>query len=524
MLIIKFALMPSPGLCLDRKSPPACRPTLVFGFTSCQSIFITQSLTMADHCSGIYECECEVDTRTAKAVYDSRETKLTIHYADNGETPTWPSHIVGVLRGTNDSPHTIIAVSSPSSQNDSSLNQSLPALQTISVTNLPAPFLTTYTIQSQIEIQPPRLPHREQLPTTHIVLSTASGTGLAISFHTTLLAPLLSLLNLRQHKDYLMHPTTSAQTITQLTQNLFLPTANTGLAQRIILLSGDGGVTNIVNALMQGKRSDKYRAPLLVLLPAGTGNALAHSTGLSWDGTEGLSAMARGFGKAIPLLRVEFSMGAKTVLPGGEGEVEIEGRTVAGRPLVFGAVVASWGLHASLVADSDSEEYRRFGVERFRRAAEENLFPADGSEPHAYRAKVSFKMSGDAREEGWVEVGREAHSYVLATLVSNLERDFVISPDSKPLDGRLKVVHFGYLLGEEVMRIMDLAYQGGKHVQDGIVGYEDVEGVRIDFAGTEKDGRWRRICVDGTIFRVEEDGWVEITKEPSKVLQLNVLA
>jgi diacylglycerol kinase family enzyme len=480
---------------------------------------------MADHSSGIYECECEIDSRPAKAVYDSTQTKLAIHYTDNGETPTWPSHIVGVLQGTIDSPHRIIVVSPSSSQNDSSPNQSLPALQILSATNLPAPFVTTHTIQSQIEPQPSWLLHREQLPTTHIVISTTSGTGLATSFHTTLLAPLLSLLSLHQNTHYLIHPTTSAQSVTQLTQNLFLPTANTGLSQRIILLSGDGGVTNIVNSLMHGTKSDTYRAPLLVLLPAGTGNALAHSAGLSRDGTEGLSAMARGVGKGLPLLRVEFSMGTKVVLPGGKGEKEIEDRTAAGRPLVFGAVVASWGLHASLVADSDSEEYRRFGLEGFQMAARENLFPADGSGAHAYRAKVLLKKrGGNEKKEGWVEVGRDEHSYVLATLVSNLEKDFVISPDSKPLDGRLRVVHFGHFRGEEVMRIMDLAYQGGKHVQDGAVGYEDVEGVRIDFAGTEKDGRWRRICVDGTIFRVEEDGWVEITKEPSQVLQLNVLA
>ena len=234
--------------------------------------------------------------------------------------------------------------------------------------------------------------------------------------------------------------------------------------------------------------------------------------------------MARGVGRGLPLLRVEFSAGTKVVLAEGEGEEEIEGRAETGRPLVFGAVVASWGLHASLVADSDSVEYRKFGVERFQRAARENLFPADGSGAHAYKARVSLKRGGGRGEEGWVVMGREEYSYVLATLVSNLERNFVVSPDSKPLDGRLRVVYIGHLGGEEVMRIMDLAYQGGKHVQDGAVGYEEVEGVRIDFAGTEKNSRWRRICVDGTIFRVEEDGWVEITKEPSKVLQLNSLA
>jgi diacylglycerol kinase family enzyme len=477
---------------------------------------------MADHHSNIYECECHVDARPAKAVYSSAETKLTFHYTDNRETPTWLSHIIGVLPGTDDSPHTIIAVSPTSLRSYNSPNQSLPTLQTISVTKLPVPFLTTHTIQPQIESQPAWLPHREKLPTTHIVISTTSGTGLATSFHTTLLVPFLSLLNLSQHKHYLVHSTTSAQTITELTQNLFLPTANSGLAQRIILLSGDGGVTDIVNALMHGKRRDTYRAPLLVLLPVGTGNALAHSARLSWDGTEGLSALARGMGRWLPLMRVEFSAGTK-VMRAGEEE-EIEGKTEAGLPLVFGAVVTSWGLHASLVADSDSVDYRKFGVERFQRAARENLFPADGSGPHAYRARVSVKRSGGAGEEGWVDVGKGEYSYVLATLVSNFERDFVISPDSKPLDGRLRVVHIGHFGGEEVMRIMNLAYEGGKHVQDGAVGYEEVEGVRIDFAGTEKDSRWRRVCVDGTIFRVEEDGWVEITKEPSKVLQLNSLA
>jgi len=477
---------------------------------------------MADNHSNIYECECHVDARSAKAVYNSTEKKLTVQYTDNGETPTWPSLIVGVLPSTDDSPHTIIAISPPSSRSHKSPNQSLRTLQTISVTKLPGPFLTTHTIQPQIEPQPAWLPDREQLPTTHIVISTNSGTGLATSFHETLLVPFLSLLNLSQHKHYLVHSTTSAQTITELTRNLFLPTANSGLAQRIILLSGDGGVTDIVNALMLGKRRDTYRAPLLVLLPLGTGNALAHSARLSWDGTEGLSAMARGVGRELPLMRVEFSPGTKVVHAGVEEE--IEGKTEAGLPLVFGAVVTSWGLHASLVADSDSVEYRKFGVERFQRAAKENLFPADGSEPHAYKARVSLKRSGGAVDEGWVDVGKGKYSYVLATLVSNFESSFVISPDSKPLDGRLRVVHIGHFGGEEVMRIMNLAYQGGKHVQDGAVGYEEVEGIRIDFSGTEKDSRWRRICVDGNIFKVEVDGWVEVTKEPSNVLRLNSLA
>jgi hypothetical protein len=111
--------------------------------------------------------------------------------------------------------------------------------------------------------------------------------------------------------------------------------------------------------------------------------------------------------------------------------------------------------------------------------------------------------------------------YVLATLVSNLEKTFTISPSSKPLDGQLRLVHFGPMpSGKEVMGVMGQAYQGGKHVADPAVGYEDIEGLRIDFEGKEEDGRWRRICVDGKIVRVDKDGWIELRKEPRHVLDV----
>ena len=74
--------------------------------------------------------------------------------------------------------------------------------------------------------------------------------------------------------------------------------------------------------------------------------------------------------------------------------------------------------------------------------------------------------------------------------------------------------------GDEVMRIMTLAYQDGKHVQDKAVAYDEVEGIRIAFESKEEDSRWRRICVDGKIVRVEADGWVEVRKESQQVLKI----
>jgi hypothetical protein len=165
-------------------------------------------------------------------------------------------------------------------------------------------------------------------------------------------------------------------------------------------------------------------------------------------------------------------------------------------------------MHASLVGDSDTAEYRKHGVERFKMAAKEALYPADGSPPHPYKGKISILKEGAQ----WTTIPEEEHMYVLATMVSHLEQPFCISPASKPLDGTMHLVHFGPRSGDEVMGIMGKAYQGGLHVQEADVRYESIDGLRIEFEGREHHGRWRRICVDGKIVRVEKDGWVEVKR------------
>ncbi len=155
--------------------------------------------------------------------------------------------------------------------------------------------------------------------------------------------------------------------------------------------------------------------------------------------------------------------------------------------------------------------------------AQELLHPSDGGPPHAYKAKVTFHRAqnkeGDKKED---IVARTEHGYILATMVSNLEKTFTISPFSKPLDEELRVVHFGPESAEEVMRIMGDAYQGGKHVPDpkGIVGYDEVDSMRIDFLEPGDDGRWRRVCVDGLIVRVDEGGWMEVKKVTDEALSI----
>ena len=145
--------------------------------------------------------------------------------------------------------------------------------------------------------------------------------------------------------------------------------------------------------------------------------------------------------------------------------------------------------------------------------------PSDGSSPHEYRGKLSILQPSDP--SNWKPIPRDRHMYVLVAAVSNMEKTFRISPASRPLDGKLRVVHFGPLPADIVMSIMMRAYQDGKHVEDERIGYEDIEGLRIEFH--EEDERWRRVCVDGKIVAVENGGWLEVRKSEEHVLDLVTL-
>ncbi|KAF2191211.1 hypothetical protein K469DRAFT_720200 [Zopfia rhizophila CBS 207.26] len=355
---------------------------------------------------------------------------------------------------------------------------------------------------------------------THVIVSAGSGTGQAGVFYEHAVKPVLDVFFHGAKNAYQVHYTASVMSIINLTNDIIFPRVNEGHLQRIILLSGDGGIVDIINSLLSRPISGSYKPPQVFLLPLGTANALFHSIDIRKDNTWGLSSLPTDNHRPLPIFAARFSPGARLLVNEAQSEEGLPKDPQTGQPTLYGAVVFSWGMHASLVADSDTAKYRKFGVERFKMAATEALFPADGSLPHAYKAKVCILCTSPLGDESWRSLPREEHMYVLATMVSNLEKTFTISPASKPLDGSLHLVHFGPTDGNEAMRLMGLAYQDGKHVDDPAVGYQAIEGLRIEFEGKEEDSRWRRICVDGKIVRLEEKGWVELRKVDRHVLDV----
>ena len=403
----------------------------------------------------------------------------------------------------------------------------------IQASHLPPKFLDTFLIKNlPAHLSITSEANDDNGLNIHILISTGSGIGEAISFSKHVLQPTLSALGIPR-TAYQKHQTTSAQSISELTTTVFLPRARKGIAQTLILLSGDGGVHDILNGLFSSRdvQSSMYRPPTIGLLALGTGNALAHSLRIltSSSSSLGLRTILFGTPRPLPSFRAWLSPGAKILTDEGRSTISIPnpaGRQEEGERLIYGAIVLSYGLHASIVADSDTSAYRKHGSSRFQLAAKELLFPSDGHPPHAYHARVSFlkrpspQNTEEEAEEEWTPISRQYHSYVLTTLVSQLERNFTISPASNPShqqteeeeEEEMHLIHIPPLPGKDMAQLMQLAYDNGKHIQDERVGYEAVEGVRIELVndGNEEEERWRRICVDGKIVRLEPGGWVDV--------------
>ena len=372
-------------------------------------------------------------------------------------------------------------------------------------------------------------PHLDSIHSDiHIIVSTASGSRNAETYFHDILEPKLKERGVK----FATHITKNAEDLGRIAVECVhrLSTGDEGKDVTIILCSGDGGVVELVNALRLHGLSvttQHKRKVNIALIPMGTANALAHSAQIVKRGP--LDVLFTGKPKRLPMFRVNFSSGARLVVEEGRGRESLNGNeksdmTGSGNEStneLLGCVVVSWGLHASLVAESDTMEMRKHGIDRFKMVAQALL-----REGHRYRGVVEVLDNN----EKWVvlkyppsekvehttsgpsdDSANDGHIYVLAALVSNLEEHFCISPASAqdPLDGKLRLVAIRPVSGEEMMRLLGLAYQGGKHVEEkDEVLYEEVRGLRIQFQ--EEDERWRMVCVDGRIVAVEEGGWVEV--------------
>ena len=393
---------------------------------------------------------------------------------------------------------------------------------------------------ASLESEPPPHPlppHLSPERNIHVIVSTLSGRHEAESYYQNTLNPILTQYSI----PHLVHTTSSIHSITEFCTSRFIPASIKGVKQTILLLSGDGGVIDIVNTiastLMRGSDDTRgasiFVKPVICLFPLGTANALATSAKIASDA---VSVLLTGRPRPLPIFEVSFSKGSKLVRDEGQSRDPVTFEDDP-EPTMYGAVVFSWGLHASIVATSDTTEYRKHGVERFKMAAQELL-----KEAHVYSGEVQIRrdryvefeplryaspsdnttetdttnMSPSNNAELSSQSGDE-HVYILAPLVSTLDPGFLISPSTITPSETL------YLLAipptsdpsanaDNLTNVLTAAYQGGAHVSTLGVTYHPIESLRIEMK--EQEERWRQVCVDGKIVAVEQDGWVELRMLP----------
>jgi len=121
----------------------------------------------------------------------------------------------------------------------------------LSIMAIPAP--RSFPDSHQIDSLPPHILNATGI---HIIVSTKSGVGLALEF-ADILRSILKEVGIPDSK-YSVIETTSVESVKVFTRSTLLPEANKGQTQTVLLLSGDGGVVDIINGLSEAKQKSRY--------------------------------------------------------------------------------------------------------------------------------------------------------------------------------------------------------------------------------------------------------------------------
>lgn len=180
----------------------------------------------------------------------------------------------------------------------------------------------------------------------NVFVSPQSGAGLAETAFNNLLEPLLKILKI----TFSVHKTSSKTSHRDFLSRIPFSLEHENI---LIILGGDTMIYDLLNALSYNRNLTSSHRITLCPIPCGTGNALAMSLGT----TSIPIGISRAFGIS------ETSVVEPKPLP----VMKITIRERDGEQVIWGAVVCSWGLHASLVADSDDPDMRRqYGAKRFK--------------------------------------------------------------------------------------------------------------------------------------------------------------
>lgn len=337
-----------------------------------------------------------------------------------------------------------------------------------------------------------------------VIESTKAGRhSLYSSFYKAILKPLFSALGIRH--SYLQ--TTSASSLQDYAAAADVSRPSAKLLY--LFLSGDTSIFEFVNCLFPRVQDAGFTGSsaldvIVLPFPHGTGNALCHSLKLFND-IESIKALFRLRPRHLPLYQLQ-----------SHTKLESKNPSLAKfsqEKSIFFLVVASWCLHSTLVFESDKPEMRaKFGSERFRIAAMKIL-----EKNPIFKAKITIQPGGKSLSYDdacgfWSSVTPKTSSkqvldlsYFLLAGVSNFEKTFMISPQSVVAEDRLHLLAIPHIPADDIMALMNAAYDSGKHIRDNRVYYSPLEkssSLELSISD-EMDPSLSTICLDGSSWEVK---------------------
>lgn len=154
--------------------------------------------------------------------------------------------VINTLGGTAE--YTIFSLEAVSGEGDAAKKAPF-KLRTTNAMILPQDYLDRFLFTS--------LPAFLQDKKVSVLISTLSGTGLAQAFFDDVLHPLLRAIGFEDSK-YTVAKTKSTDSVKEFAQFSLIDDANEGKEHTVLMLSGDGGIVDIINAMLQGKERSRY--------------------------------------------------------------------------------------------------------------------------------------------------------------------------------------------------------------------------------------------------------------------------
>ncbi|KAG0293284.1 hypothetical protein BGZ96_003050 [Linnemannia gamsii] len=286
---------------------------------------------------------------------------------------------------------------------------------------------------------------------------------------------------------------------------------------RIMVIGGDGTVHEVINGVLQGIHgssdsfvNDNFRPMVeLSIIPLGTGNAIATSQGV----TTPQAALDRFLGgKSVPLRVVQVSQ--RDTTPHTTSNTNNSDNTqCTWKPLMYTAVVNSFGLHCATVFDA--EGLRSLGNVRFKASALKNIaflkqyqarVEIFGSVQKYDRLSHQLVTDTSTTINATTSPQQEQQSsvtltgpftYLMLSKQSSLEPGFVPTPFANTSDDWLDILAVQNAGRGQILDILGDALKEGMHVKQ----HEKVEYYKAKVVEIETPTQGR-LCVDGEFLDV----------------------